>query len=70
MHFTKLNFTKNSNELSYSNTPSTTEWPDTGKCIVKLALALIAIAGLFFITGVALLVAVAVVVVHPPNGSK
>ena len=43
---------------------------DTGKCIGKLALVLIAIAGLFFITGVALLVAVAVVVVHPPNGSK
>ena len=43
---------------------------DTGKCIGKLTLVLIAIAGLFFITGVALLVAVAVVVVHPPNGSK
>ena len=50
--------------------PSTTEWPDTGKWIVKLALALMAIAGFSFTTGAALLVAVAVVVVHPPNGSK
>ena len=50
--------------------PQSTEWPDTGKCIVKLALALMVIAGLFFITGVALLVAVAVVVTQPPNGSK
>ena len=49
---------------------SITEWPDTGKWIVKLALALMVIAGLSFITGVVLLVAVAVVVVHPPNGSK
>ena len=49
---------------------STAEWPDTGKWIVKLALALMVIAGLSFITGVAVLVAVAVVVVHPPNGSK
>ena len=49
---------------------STAEWPDTGKWIVKLALALMVIAGLSFTTGAALLVTVAVVVVHPPNGSK